>query len=338
MPKKGFGEKLKGVGKRIVQEAKKVPGTIYREGIKPEAKRILEKFTEVGPSATRKIKQEPQAGTTTAPFEEGPKGLRRPTAAERATGHAEDKAKRLAGGASRPAPKVPTIAEQIAQVSRPAPKDYGRAGGRTSSYKVGIGSKGAVARLEAERKASQRPELRRGTPQEKAIRDATKTTTATPLTDQTRTTPKGGRKKGKERGSISQYTIKTTAAVPKKEPAAEAIAKTPTPKKETRTDRTAAARKQRAGLKESRKGKAGKRKFSATKTYAELGKAASARTPIERIDTTSQEMARLITEQEVGREAERAEAALKGDRKPKREKARYRYQTRGYKRSEGRGR
>lgn len=333
MPKKGFGEKLKGVGRRIVQEAKKVPGTIYREGIKPEAKRILEKFTEVGPSPTRKIKQEPQAGTTRAPFEEGARGMRR----GRRTSHVETKILPPKEQVSRPAPKAPTIAEQL---KKPRPASYPLAGGRTTAYDPAFkGSKGAVERLaeaDAKRKAREtKPLLRRGTPQEKAIRDATKVTTPKPLVDQTRTTPKGGRKKGKERGSVSQYTIKTTAAVPPKtEPA---IAKTP--KKESRSDRTAPARKQRAGLKESRKGKAGKRKFSATKTYAEIGKAAAAtQKPIERIDTSATDMARILTEQEVGREAERAEAALKGGRKPQREKARYRLRTRGYKRSEGRSR
>jgi hypothetical protein len=85
-----------------------------------------------------------------------------------------------------------------------------------------------------------------------------------------------------------------------------------------------------------------KTKFSAKKTLKEVGKAAAASQKdiefAERPDTTAQEVARMMTEADVAREAERAEAALRTGRKPTREKARYRYRTRGYKRSEGRGR
>ena len=327
--KKGFGAKLKGFGRAIGREAKKIPGTVYREGIKPELERIRDKFTEVGPATTRPISGEPQAGTTTAPFEEGAKGLRR----GRRTSHVETKILPKET-MSRPAPKVKTIKEQLKGAYYPL------AGGRTTAYdrplslipKPGetINTPAFKARQKKARedKARQqtprggKPTLERATPKPEP-KKAPPPGTGRPRLE--RGTPEEKRKR--QRGSVSGYRIKTDAAVPT------------TPKKETRSDRTAAARKQRAGLKESRKGKGGKRKFSATKTYAEIGKAASAsQKPIERIDTSTQDMARILIEQEVGREAERAEAALKGGRKPTREKARYRLRTRGYKRSEGRSR
>jgi len=313
--KKGFGEKLKGIGRRIVQEAKKVPGTVYREGIKPEAKRILEKFTEVGPAPGRPISGEPQAGTTTAPFEEGPKGLRR----GRRTSHLDPKILPPKEQVSRPAPKAQTIAEQI------APKDYGRAGGRTGAYDRSFTGKSAVQRLNEIRAKETKAKPQRNITAEKP--PSVKVTTAGPLVDQTKSRVPG-RSKSEARGTVRGYRIKTDAAVP-------------TSKKETRTDKTAAARKQRAGLMESRKGKGGKRKFSGRKTTKTLGEAARASQKdieIERLDTTAQEMARLMTEQDVGREAERAEAALKQGRTPRREKARYRYRTRGLRRTENRGR
>ena len=340
-PKKGFGEKLKGFGRAIGREAKKIPGTVYREGIKPELERIRDKFTEVGPAATRPISGEPQAGTTTAPFEEGERGFR----LGRRTAHKEPKILPPKEQVSRPAPKAKTIKEQL----KARPASYPLAGGRTTSYDrplslipnpgETINTPAFIARQKKARedKARQqtprggKPKLQRGTPEAKKLREATSVTTAEPLTDRIATAG-GGRTKVKARGTVSGYRIKTDAAVP-------TIKETPKPKKETRIDRTAAARKQRAGLKESRKGKPGKRKFSATKTYAEIGKAASAsQKPIERIDTTGLDLARMLTEQEVSREAERAQAALKGGRKPQREKARYRLRTRGYKRSEGRSR
>ena len=327
--KKGFGAKLKGFGRAIGREAKKIPGTVYREGIKPELERIRDKFTEVGPAPTRPISGEPQAGTTTAPFEEGARGLRR----GRRTSHVETKILPKET-MSRPAPKVKTIKEQLKGAYYPL------AGGRTTAYDRPLslipkpGETINTPAFKARQKKAREDKARQQTPRggkptlERApgtVKGAVNVTTATPLTD--RTAAAGGRTKSQARGSVSGYRIKTDAAVPT------------TPKKETRSDRTAAARKQRAGLKESRKGKGGKRKFSATKTYAEIGKAASAsQKPIERIDTSTQDMARILIEQEVGREAERAEAALKGGRKPTREKARYRLRTRGYKRSEGRSR
>ena len=347
-PKKGFGEKLKGFGRAIGREAKKIPGTIYREGIKPELERIRDKFTEEGPAPTRPISGEPQAGTTTAPFKEGERGFR----LGRRTAHKEPKILPKET-MSRPAPKVKTIKEQLKGAYYPL------AGGRTSSYNVPVrmvprpGETMKTPAFVARQKKAQdardqrksvtpprtgeKPTLERPTPKPEP-KKAPPPGTGRPRLE--RGTPEEKRKR-RERGSLRGYqppVFKTeaTATAPRTEPA---IAKTPTPKKETRIDRTAAARKQRAGLKESRKGKAGKRKFSATKTYAELGKAASAsQKPIERIDTSAQDLARILTEQEVGREAERAEAALKGGRKPQREKARYRLRTRGYKRSEGRSR
>ena len=322
--KKGFGEKLKGVGRRIVEEAKKVPGTIYREGIKPEAKRILEKFTEEGPSPGRPVSGEPQAGTTAAPFERGPKGLKRAV-----------NPRLPRGEVSQPAAKVPTIAEQIAPVSRPAAKHYPLAGGRTSAYdKAFTGSKSAVERLNESRAKE------KGT-RATTVQEAVKVTSEKPLvekTTQTRATPS---KKKTPRGQVRGYeppVFKATATAPKAE--AKPV-KEGSPKKITKEQRHATAQKQRAGLMKSRKGKPGKRKYSATKTYKEIGKAAAASQKpldIERLDTTALEVARAMTEQDVGREAERAEAALKQGRKPTREKARYRFRTRGLKRSEGRGR
>ncbi len=337
----GIGGVLKGIGKAIGRGVKKIPGRIYREGIKPEAKRILEKFTEAGPATGRPISREPQAGTTTAPFEEGPKGFRGPTAEERARQREITRKKRLPAKILSPAEQVskpaPTIKEQVKAASYPL------AGGRTGAYDPSFTGMGAVDRLrqrDAARKAREtKPRLERGTPdekaaraaaREKAIRAAVKTTTAKPLTDQTTLT---GRTKDQARGSIARYRT----------PPVTATAKPPAEKKaeKRREVQLAAAQKQRARLIESRKGKGGKRTFSGRKTTAEIGKAARAsqkEIEIDRLDTTAQEVARMMTEQEVGREAERAEAALKGGRKPTREKARYRYQTRGYKRSEGRGR
>ncbi len=372
-PKKGFREKLKGFGRAVGRGAKKIPGRIYREGIKPEAKRILEKFTEVGPAPTSPISRLPQAGHERVPFEEGPKGFRGPSAEERARQREISRKNRLPAKILSPAEQVSKPAQTIKeQLKKPA--YYPLAGGRTTSYDTPVrmiprpGETMDTPAFKARRQKAQderdqrrslpspkdkappfegRPKLRRGTQEEKRARDAdqakaisqaTKVTTAKPLVDQTATTagpPKAGRTKS--RGSVSRYVIKTKAEVPTAE-AAETKTET---KKETRTDRTLPARKQRAGLKESRKGKAGKRKFSGRKTAKVIGEAARAsQEPLEidRLDTTAQEVARMMTEQDVGREAERAEAALKQDRTPRREKARYRFQTRGYKRSEGRGR
>lgn len=336
-PKKGFGEKLKGFGRAVGREAKKIPGTIYREGIKPELERIRDKFTEAGPAPKRLQKDQPQAGSFAAPFEKTETGLRR----GRRTSHVDPKILPPKEQVSRPAPKAQTIKEQL----KARPASYPLAGGRTTAYDRPLSlipnpgetintpafiARQKKARAEKARQPTPRggkPTLERPTPKAPP-KKAPPPGEGRPRLE--RGTPEEKEKRKRQRGSLSGYRIETTAKVP-------AIA--PTPKKETRSDRTAAARKQRAGLKESRKGKAGKRKFSATKTYAEIGKAAaSTQKPIERIDTSAQDMARILTEQEVGREAERAEAALKGGRKPQREKARYRLRTRGYKRSEGRSR
>jgi len=338
--KKGFGEKLKGVGKRIVQEAKKVPGTVYREGIKPYGQHLAEKFTETGTVTGRLIRDEPQAGTTAAPFEKGPKGFRTDPEG-RARLRARNEAKRLAGGVSQPAPKAQTIAEMVAPVSRePKGATYPLAGGRTGAYDPSFkGSKGAVERLaeirakEAAAKGGKKTTERTT---EQKIKDATKVTTEPALVEKTPATV--GRTQS-QRGALSRYK----QPVYKAEATAEAIKEGPLPKI-TKEQRLIRAQKQRAGLMESRKGKGkpGKRKFSAKKTSATLNKAAKARreemAKAMPPDTTAQEMARLMTEQDIAREAQRAETELKGGRKPQREKARYRYRTRGLKRSEGRGR
>jgi len=44
--KKGFGQKLKGVGKAIGRQLKKVPGVAYRDVVKPYGQHLKEKFTE----------------------------------------------------------------------------------------------------------------------------------------------------------------------------------------------------------------------------------------------------------------------------------------------------
>ncbi len=339
-PKKGFGEKLKGVGKAIGRGVKKVPGTIYRDVIKPYGQHMADKFTEEGPGAERLV----------GPIKQG-------TPEQRAR----------ARKALLPA-KILSPAEQVSKPIKPIKeqlkgKYYPLAGGRTSAYDTPVrmiprpGETMDTPAFKARRQKAQdeqdqrkslpkdkappfegRPLLRRGTQQEKAIRDATKTTTAEPLTDQTRATV--GRTKAKARGSISRYRIKTKAAVPEQSKTEPALAKTPKDKPPTSRDIAfTAKRRQKAGVQASRKGKAGKRKFSPKRTAETLNKAAAATSkPIERIDTSAQDMARILIEQEVGREAERANVALQGGRKPTREKARYRLRTRGYKRSEGRSR
>ena len=297
--KKGFGEKLKGVGRRIVQEAKKAPGTIYREGIKPEAKRILEKFTEEGPAPTGpRIKDEPQAGTFKGPFEGTPTGFR----LGRLTSHLPAEIRPPKEKVSRPAPKAKTIAEQV------KPASYPLAGGRTTAYDPAFrGSKSAVERLnesyEAERKAKGG---------------------AAPKTTTPKTAPTKGTTRKESTTKPSDVTFKVEVKGPK---APDKI------------DVYQGRRKQRAKTRTAKAAKPGKRRFSATKTYKEIGKAAAAsQKPIERIDTTGQDLARILTEQEIAREAQRTETELKGGRKPQREKARYRFRTRGLKRSEGRGR
>jgi len=328
--KKGFGAKLKGVGKAIGRQLKKVPGVAYRDVVKPYAQHMADKFTEVGPGPGRPISGEPQT-----PYREGDvvksgsvsPGV--PTGLKRRKNPPGQKAKILP---AMSAPATP-IAEQVAQVSRPAAKDYGRAGGRTGSYsKEFKGSLGAVGRLNKQAaderaKTGRRPMGGGNLP--------ISVTTAAPLTDRTKTTglvpktptPKGRTKKqSTTRGSVARYKVKVDEKAPKK----------------TSTDVTYPRRKQTAGTEAARKKKTGKRKFSPKRTAATLEKAAEKRrediAAAGRIDTSATDMARILTEQEVGREAERAEAALKQGRKPKREKARYRYRTRGYKRSEGRGR
>jgi len=319
------------------REAKKIPGTIYREAIKPEAKRILEKFTEAGPEPERLVKLKQGTPEQRARARKGllpPKIL---TAAEQV---------------SKPAPKAPTIAEQL---KKPA-ASYPLAGGRTTAYNVPVrmiprpgetmSSPGFLARRKKAQDArdqrksvtpprtGEKPTLQRGTPAEKRLREGVKTTTAEPLVERT-TQTRPGRTKAQQRGSVSGYRIKTEAAVP-------TIAEPPKDKPPTTRDIAfTAKRRQQAGLEASRKGKGGPRKFSGRKTTAEIGKAARASQKdieIERLDTTAEEVARMMTEQDVAREAERAEAALKAGRRPRREKARYQYRTRGVRRTENRGR
>ena len=229
--KKGFGEKLKGVGRRIVQEAKAVPGKVYREGIKPEAKRILEKFTEVGPSPTGPtIKDEPQAGTFRGPFAGSPTGFR----LGRKTSHVPAKILPPKEQVDRPAPKAQTIAEAVA----PRAASYPLAGGRTTAYDPRFrGSKGAVERL-AERDAA-----------------AGKKTTA-PSPDKNKYLP-GAKPKGTTRKESTTKKSDVTFKV-----------KVEAPKKPDKIDVYQGRRKQRAKTRTAKAAKPGKRKCSATKTDA----------------------------------------------------------------------
>lgn len=294
---KSFGEKLKGVGKRIVQEAKKVPGTVYREGIKPEAKRIIGKFTEEGPGQIGPpIGKEPQAGTRSGPFAETPAGFR----LGRKTSHVPAKILPPKEQVSRPAPAKQTIA--------PPPKgaSYPLAGGRTTAYDPSFrGSKSAVQRLNESYKAKAG-----------AIKDATKVTTEKPLTGTTR-------KESTTKKSDVTFKVKVNEKTPDK------------------IDVYQGRRKQRAKAATARAKKPGKRKFSmkqTSKTFREAAQKRQEGMAEVKIDTTAQELARLMTEQDIAREAQRTETTLKTGRKPTREKARYRHRARGLKRSEGRGR
>jgi len=269
--KKGFGAKLKGVGKAIGRGLKKVPGIAYRDVVKPYGEHLRDKFTEP-------IDISPLAG----PIDRLPIGMGRKAAPKKRISDLAGPIKDLPIGMGRKAAP---------------PKRKATPGrGRTGAYDPSFTGKSAVERLaETAPKKTISPTPKTTPKKEPRTQSEGRVTKSTDLTA------------GKQTGEV----VTVIGEMPKK-----------------RTPRRA------------KKGPA--RKFSPKqtgKTLQEAGKARKeAMEKTTQIDTTAAEMARILTEQEVGREAERAEAALKGGRKPTREKARYRLRTRGYKRSEGRSR
>jgi len=267
--KKGFGAKLKGVGKAIGRQLKKVPGIAYRDVVKPYGEHLREKFTEP-------VDISHLAG----PIERLPIGMGRKAAPK----------KRISdlAGPIQPLP--------IGMGRKAAPKGTARARGRgrTGAYDEAFTGKSAVERLA---ETAPKKVISPAPKKEPRTQSEGRVTKSTDLTA------------GKQTGEV----VTVIGEMP------------PAEKKPPRRAKPGPARK-----------------FSPKRTAATLKKAAEKRrediAAAAPKDTTAQEMARLMTEQEVGREAERAEAALKGGRKPQREKARYRLRTRGYKRSEGRSR
>ena len=315
--KKGFGEKLKGVGQAIGRGLKKVPGIAYRDVVKPYAQHIAEKFTEPVVS-TPTLRRKPLPGTaalskayrtTVEPYkaeerttkatrpggrrfpsgaEPGTKtGLKRgehaPTTVEPFKAQQRTKLKRTPG-ATRPRVKARYITSGGAKaVPIPRPGETLQ----SASYKSRIAKEQAAER-KAAREAAVKPRVGKG---------------------QTKAEPREPLTAGVARGE--------TVTV---------IGRLPPPPAPTTKGMTRAKPK---------------RKFSPTRTGKTLSAAAKARREamekVGRVDTTAQDVARMMTEQEMAREAQRTETELKEDRTPRREKARYRYRTRGLRR-EGRGR
>jgi len=267
--KKGFGEKLKGVGKAIGRGLKKVPGIAYRDVVKPYGEHLRDKFTEP-------VDISHLAG----PIDRIPIGMGRKPLTKRIS-HLAGPIKDLPIGMGRKAA---------------APKRKATPGrGRTTAYDPSFTGKSAVERL-AET-----------APKKKVISPTPK--------KEPRTASEG--RVTKPTDLTAKARVGEVVTVIGELPPA---AKKPTPR--------------------AKRGPA--RKFSPKQTGKTLSAAAKARreqmAAVPTPDTTAQEMARMITEQEIAREAQRTETELKGGRKPKREKARYRLRTRGYKRSEGRSR
>ena len=268
--KKGFGAKLKGVGKAIGRQLKKVPGVAYRDVVKPYAQHMADKFTEPTTLSER-----------IGPLEDLPIGMGR-KADPRREGPSQPRVSLIAG----PIQPLP--------IGRKAATKRKRTVGRGKTTAYDFTGKSAVERLnETAPKKVISPTPEKTPKKEPLTQSEGRVTKSTDLTA------------GKQTGEV----VTVIGEMP------------PTPRT---------------------KPKARKRKFSPKRTAETLKKAAAARreqiAAVPPPDTTAQEMARLMTEQEVSREAERAQAALKGGRKPQREKARYRLRTRGYKRSEGRSR
>ena len=281
--KKGFGEKLKGVGKAIGRGLKKVPGIAYRDVVKPYGAHMRDKFTE---PTVRKVDLKRTVTPGLEPWQTTVSRKEAPTVSRKGQGISH-----LAG----PIEKLP-IARRVAKPKRK--RTVGR--GKTTAYDMP--GKSAVERLnETAPKAApkEKPTQKKPTPKKEP------------------TTASEGRK------------TKSTDLTAKARIGEVVTVIGEMPKEKKATPRTTMIRPPR-------------RKFSPKRTAATLTKAGKARreqmAAVPQPDTTAQEMARLMTEQDIAREAQRTESALKEDRKPRREKARYRYRTRGLKRSEGRGR
>ncbi len=319
--KKGFGEKLKGVGKAIGRGLKKVPGIAYRDVVKPYGAHMRDKFTEPVVS-TPTLRRKPHPGTGDLAKAYGTKvepykAEERTTKATRPGGPFPSGA--VAGtptGLKRGVDAATTVepfkAQQRTKLKRKPGAD--RTTRIAAQYKTSGGAKGRPiprpgetlqsasykSRI-AKEKAAERKAAREAALKPKVGKSQTKTEKRAPLTAGTRV------------GEV----VTVIGEMPRDKPLGP-----PKTKGMTRAKP--------------------KRKFSSKRTQATLTKAAKARreemaeyTPP---DTTAQEMARMMTEQDIAREAQRTETELKGGRKPTREKARYRFRTRGLKRSEGRGR
>ena len=325
--KKGFGEKLKGVGKAIGRRLKKVPGVAYRDVVKPYAQNIADKFTEpVVSKPTLRRRPLPGTadlakayGTTVEPYK----------AEERTT------------KATRP--------RDIVEGGRGFPS------GAVAGTKTGLKRGTAAPHTVEPFKATQRTSLKRkpgyrAKPKRKS-RYKTATDMATPVIPRPGETLQSSSYKARlAKQQAAERKATREAALKPKVGKGEA-------KKESTTALTAGTRigevvtvigemppgpaPKRPTVKGMTRKKP-KRKFSAKRTGATLRKAGKARqeqmAAVPPPDTTSQELARMMTEQDIAREAQRTETELKTERKPRREKARYRYRTRGLKRSEGRGR
>jgi hypothetical protein len=314
--KKGFGAKLKGVGKAIGRQLKKVPGVAYRDVVKPYAQHMADKFTEpVVSKPTLRRETLPGSAALSKAYRTGVepyKAEERTTKATRPGGPFPSGA--VAGtptGLKRGAGATvePFKAQQRTKVKRKPGAD--RTTRIAAQYKTSGGAKGVPiprpgetlqsasykSRI-AKEKAAERKAAREAALKPKVGKGRTKTTDLTA-------------------GTRVGEVVTVIGEMPRDKPPGP-----PTTKGMTRAKP--------------------KRKFSPKRTGATLTKAAKARreeiaayTPP---DTTAQEMARMMTEQDIAREAQRTETELKKGRKPQREKARYRYRTRGLKRSEGRGR
>jgi len=266
--KKGFGEKLKGVGKAIGRQLKKVPGVAYRDVIKPYGEHMRDKFTEP-------VDISHLAG----PIDRLPIGMGR---------------KPLRKSISHLAGPIKDLPIGMGRKAAPPKRKATPGRGRTTAYDPSFTGKSAVERL-----AETAP----------------------------KTTPKTTKKKEPTTASEGRVTKPTDLTAKAKVGEVVTVIGEMPPAEKKPTPR-------------AKKGP--KRKFSPKRTRETLKKAAEKRreqmAAVPPPDTTAQEVARMMTEQEIAREAQRTETELKGGRKPTREKARYRYRTRGYKRSEGRSR
>ncbi len=320
--KKTFGEKLKGVGKAIGRGAKKVPGIAYREVVKPYGEHLVEKFTEPVVSKPT-IRRRPLPGTAdlaraygtkVEPYkaEERTTKATRPGGARRGfpSGAEPGTPTGLKRGAAEPHTVKPLLATQRRKLKRRP--GTARPVKRGSRYITKSGRATPVIPREGETLQSE-SYRRRLAKQQAADRKAAREESLKPKVGTTREA--AAKKEALTAGhEIGEYVEVIGRPEPK------------TPAKPTVKGMTRAKPK---------------RKFSAKKTTKTLTEAAKKRREEMgkvQIDTTAQEMARMVTEQELAREAQRTEAELKEGRRPRREKARYRYRVRGTRRNEGRGR